>query len=78
MAFAFSNRRNKPAFDVRFLAAKSILSITIKSLSVIVFLLQILTCQFFFHPMGERKTSHKSYVFRLKRQDWICIWKNGG
>ena len=37
LAFAFSNRRNKSSFDVRFLAAKSILLITINSLFMIVF-----------------------------------------
>ena len=46
LVFAFSNRRNMPAFEVRFLAAKSILLITIKSLfAVAVLFISILTCE---------------------------------
>jgi hypothetical protein len=46
LVFAFSNRRNMPAFDVKFLATKSILLITIKSFfAVPVLFTSILTCE---------------------------------
>jgi hypothetical protein len=46
LVFAFSNRRNMPAFDVRFLAAKSILLITLSPLFVAaVLFISILTCE---------------------------------
>jgi hypothetical protein len=45
LVFAFSNRRYKPAFDVRFLATKSILLITIKSLFAVELSTSILTCE---------------------------------
>jgi hypothetical protein len=46
LVFAFSNRRNMPAFDVKFLATNSILLITIKSLfAVAVLFTSILTCE---------------------------------
>ena len=77
--FAFSSRRNKPALDVRFLAAKSILLITIKSLFASAALsTSIFTCErceswliqpFYLSLKRWRPNLANPYNFRLK----VCV-----
>jgi hypothetical protein len=64
LAFAFSKRRNRLAFDVRFVVAKSILLIiTISPFSCLFFLLQILTCQFCAFTQWVKAKLDKTLLF---------------
>jgi hypothetical protein len=47
LAFTFSNSRNKPVFDVRFLAAKTILWITSTNITEKLPFILILTCDLY-------------------------------